>query len=91
LERRPSIRAIGIVTSETEPVKLKVSPPFRGEKKIFVDRQEYINNKIKEYLKASSRVSIIGPGGSGKSQLAFKAIHEYEKEGGCIWKYAWYY
>ena len=32
-------------------------------------------------MKPSSRVSIIGPGGSGKSQLAFKAIHEYEKEG----------
>ncbi len=23
----------------------------------------------------------MGPGGSGKSQLAFKAIHQYEKEG----------
>ena len=32
-------------------------------------------------MKPSSRVCIIGPGGSGKSQLAFKAIHEYEKEG----------
>jgi hypothetical protein len=26
-------------------------------------------------------VSIVGPGGSGKSQLAFKAIHRYEQEG----------
>jgi hypothetical protein len=68
-----------------EPAKgmppTKLSPQFRGEKKIFVDREEYIHNKIKEYLKPSCKVSIIGPGGSGKSQLAFKAIHEYEKEG----------
>jgi len=27
-----------------------------------------------------NRVCIVGPGGSGKSQLAFKAIHQYEKE-----------
>ena len=59
----------------------KLSPLFRGEKKIFVDRKEYISNTIKDDLKPSSRVSIIGPGGSGKSQLAFKAIREYEKEG----------
>jgi tetratricopeptide (TPR) repeat protein len=75
------LRAIGVVIPKTEPVKLRISPPFRGEKKIFVDREEYIHNTIREYLKLSSRVSIIGPGGSGKSQLAFKAIHEYEKEG----------
>jgi len=75
------LRAIGVAIPKTEPVKLRLSPPFRGEKRIFVNREEYIHNTIKEYLKPSSRVSIIGPGGSGKSQLAFKAIHEYEKEG----------
>lgn len=77
------LRAIGVVISESDKVKPppKLSPPFRGEKKIFVDREDYIHNKIKEYLKPSSRISIIGPGGSGKSQLAFKAVHEYEKEG----------
>jgi tetratricopeptide (TPR) repeat protein len=75
------LRAIGVVIPKSEPVRPKLSLPFRGEKKIFVDREEYIHNKIKQYLKPSSTVSIIGPGGSGKSQLAFKAIHEYEKEG----------
>jgi tetratricopeptide (TPR) repeat protein len=71
------------VSAIYEYVKIqpKISPPFRGEKRIFVDREEYIHKTIKEYLKPSSRVSIIGPGGSGKSQLAFKAIHEYEKAG----------
>ena len=73
------LRAMGIVIPDKPPPKL--SPPFRGEKKIFVDREEYIHNTIKESLKPPSRVSIIGPGGSGKSQLAFKATHEYEKEG----------
>ena len=56
---------------------------FKGEESVFVGREEYIDKKIKDYLSTSgSRVSIIGPGGSGKSQLAFKAIRQYyEKEG----------
>jgi tetratricopeptide (TPR) repeat protein len=55
---------------------------FRGEKSGFLGRQEYIDKEIKEYLKTpGSVISIIGPGGSGKSQLAFKAIRQYyEKE-----------
>jgi hypothetical protein len=57
-----------------------VPPMMIPPAQIFVDREDYIHNKIKEYLKPSSRISIIGPGGSGKSQLAFKAVHEYEKE-----------
>ena len=38
---------------------------------------EYINKIIKELLTPGCRISIIGPGGSGKSQLAFKAMHQY--------------
>lgn len=37
--------------------------------------------KLEEIKIPSARVCIIGPGGSGKSQLAFRAIHQYEKEG----------
>jgi len=55
---------------------------FKGEKPFFVGRKEYINEIIKEQIKVpASKVCIVGPGGSGKSQLAFKAIHQYEKEG----------
>ena len=55
---------------------------FKGEKQFFVGRQEYINKNIRDKLLVSgSKVSIVGPGGSGKSQLAFKSIHEYVKEG----------
>ena len=55
---------------------------FKGEKQFFVGRQNYINQIIKDKLRnPGSKVSIVGPGGSGKSQLAFKAMHEYTKEG----------
>ena len=55
---------------------------FKGEKQFFVGRQNYINQIIKDKLRnPGSKVSIVGPGGSGKSQLAFKAMHEYVKEG----------
>ncbi len=40
--------------------------------------QRYIDDKIKNLLQEpGSRVSIVGIGGSGKSQLAFKALHKY--------------
>src|SRR5262249_10466907 len=45
-----------------------------------VGRKAYIDKKIKKVIKSpGSRVSIVGP--VGKSQLVFKAIHQYEKEG----------
>jgi tetratricopeptide (TPR) repeat protein len=57
-----------------------ITSSFRGEKQFFVGRQDYID-KIKEYYKVKgTHISIIGPGGSGKSQLAFKAIHQCEEE-----------
>ena len=55
---------------------------FKGEKEFFVGRKVYLDKNIKNAIKSPrSRVSIVGPGGSGKSQLAFKAIHQYQKEG----------
>jgi tetratricopeptide (TPR) repeat protein len=54
---------------------------FKGEKEFFVGRKVYLNKKIKKGIAINHRVSIVGPGGSGKSQLAFKAIHQYEKDG----------
>jgi hypothetical protein len=47
------LRAIGF-TSVLYCTPPKLSPPFRGEKSIFVDREEYIHNALKEYLKPSS-------------------------------------
>ena len=46
-------RAIGVDIPESYKVKPppKLSPPFIGEKRIFVDREEYIHNTIKEHLK----------------------------------------
>lgn len=70
-----------VVNIELELISSKYTQ-FKGEKEFFVGRDEYINEKIKNAIKSpGSRVSIIGPGGSGKSQLAFKAIHQYEKKG----------
>ena len=55
---------------------------FKGEKQFFVGRQNYISQILKDKLRSpSSKVSIVGPGGSGKSQLAFKAIHQYVNDG----------
>jgi ABC-type glutathione transport system ATPase component len=59
--------------------KLKVK--YSKEKNSFASRQNYINQIIKDKLKVpASKVSIVGPGGSGKSQVAFKAINKYTKE-----------
>lgn len=51
---------------------------FRGEKRIFIGRQNYID-QIKEYFRVSNApISIIGLGGIGKTALAFKVIHQCE-------------
>jgi hypothetical protein len=57
---RRILRSFGISVEDGNVKPLQILLPlFRGEKKIFVDREEYIDNRIKEYLKPSSRVSII--------------------------------
>jgi tetratricopeptide (TPR) repeat protein len=67
-------------SSDTSPEVLQTQT-FKGEKQFFVGRQNYINQIIKDNLRVpGSKVSIVGPGGSGKSQLAFKAMHEYIRE-----------
>jgi hypothetical protein len=73
----------GTKTSALSSLSLLQKPlTFKGEKSFFVGREEYINKIIREKIQVpSSRVCIVGPGGSGKSQLAFKAIHRYEEEG----------
>ena len=81
-----SVNQIKLKESESKQKPQEIKPhedeiEFREEnKKIFVGREEYINKIIKEKLTPGSTVSIIGPGGSGKTQLAFKAIKEYVKE-----------
>jgi tetratricopeptide (TPR) repeat protein len=70
------------MSNSVSEMESKISPekslmPFKGEKQFFVGRTEYINIKIRELLTPSCRISIIGPGGSGKSQLAFKAMRQY--------------
>jgi hypothetical protein len=56
---------------------------FTGEKEYFVGREEYMDKTIREALtvKTGSRVSIVGAGGEGKTQLAYKAMHQYINEG----------
>jgi tetratricopeptide (TPR) repeat protein len=78
-----SAAAVSNNTSALSSLLLLQKPlTFKGEKSFFVGREEYINNLIKDQIQnPSSIVCIVGPGGSGKSQLAFKAIHQYEKEG----------
>jgi hypothetical protein len=54
---------------------------FTGEKRFFIGRDDYVDSKIKNALiEPGSRVSLAGPGGSGKSQLAFKALHQYHEK-----------
>ena len=67
------------VNSSHEEVQTQI---FKGEKQFFVGRQNYINQIIRKKIREpGSKASIVGPGGSGKSQLAFKAIHQYFEEG----------
>ena len=71
-----------LVNRELAVAPSKLEEKFIGEKEFFIGRKEYLDNKIKNAIKSpGSRVSIIGQPGSGKSQLAFRAIHQYEKEG----------
>ena len=51
------------------------------KKRYLLEEKNYINKIIKEKLEPiGSAVSIIGPGGSGKTQFAYKAIHQYVDE-----------
>jgi tetratricopeptide (TPR) repeat protein len=51
---------------------------FYGEKRIFINRQNFLD-QIKKYFESSNYpISITSMGGMGKSALAFKAIHECE-------------
>ncbi len=54
---------------------------FVGEKQFFVGRDEYINKIIKDVLNPGCRITIVGPGGSGKSQLAFKGSSSILRNG----------
>ena len=75
LDLREARKAYG----ETREIR-NISKPskYRGEKPFFVGRNENVDS-VKEYLRIpGSRVSIVGLGGTGKSALAFKAIHESE-------------
>ncbi len=63
-----------------DTIKRNILFKFINEKSIFVGRQDYIDNKLKIAFKNSKIVSIIGPGGSGKTQLAYKAMHTYTKK-----------
>jgi tetratricopeptide (TPR) repeat protein len=54
---------------------------FKDEHKFFVGRKKYIDKLIYEAIKTpNSCVSIIGIGGSGKTQLAYQAMRKYESE-----------
>jgi tetratricopeptide (TPR) repeat protein len=75
--QRSQIQEIG-TEKQQQQQKQRNKFKFIGEKRIFVGRKDYLDNKIKNALKEpGSRVSIVGPGGSGKSQLAFKSLHQY--------------
>jgi tetratricopeptide (TPR) repeat protein len=79
IEQIKDIRQVS--TSSPMPVLL-LPELFKGEKEFFVGRAEYIDLLIRDRLiKPGSKVSLVGVGGSGKSQLAFKAIRKYVQDG----------
>jgi tetratricopeptide (TPR) repeat protein len=51
---------------------------FRGEKVLFIGRQNTVEELREDLSKPGIRLSIVGMPGIGKSAVAFKAIHECE-------------
>jgi hypothetical protein len=56
--------------------RLPVPASFRGEKTLFVGRENELTDIKKHLCESSSPLSIIGIGGIGKSVVCFKAIRE---------------